>query len=486
MMIAGDGYAYVAYTAIHFTDYYEGTARGTAYKSLMVLRIGSSGAYDAIDVYDWTSPPISEFEASDEPASNVHMITNEDTGILITWSTDTGIPGMAITTGTSATVLNTGPVVPGQSGSINPVLQAQDGSFIGSVDAGEGSSMVAFDASGNVRWVVPELYMPKIATADGGFVAQAWDSDTNDYTGPALTFDSNGNATGMLASLQPDWAGQLYGPASSGVSLEYYWLHFAASFWPVSGAEPSGVATSVANLGLSEGLPLWFLSGPQSCGQVGTNKIALGGEFSTQNQQAGQAVLQQYNTVKQQLLTILQTASTNPQSACARFFTGGAPVGTTMNAPLSYYWTTLVTNLQTGSTTNLVVASVTNQTPYDGPLSNLSMLAAGAYVSSQLIEDPVPKLGQYAVCQSFWSGGSWSGTVALAQSQPPGTDVYIATQKSATPNLTQSTILHEALHNLTGLSDEDLYRALTGTAFPKGSPTSIINKPLVDNGCAVK
>jgi hypothetical protein len=111
------------------------------------------------------------------PLSNVHMITNADAGILVTWQTDSGIPGMAITTGTSATVLNTGPVVPGQYRSINPVLQAQDGSYIGTADTDEGSSLVRFNASGNVSWSLRGLYTPKIAAADGGFIAQTWDAD---------------------------------------------------------------------------------------------------------------------------------------------------------------------------------------------------------------------------------------------------------------------------------------------------------------------
>jgi len=34
---------------------------------------------------------------------------------------------------------------------VSPVLQTQDGSFVGECSGG----MVAFDASGNVRWVVP-------------------------------------------------------------------------------------------------------------------------------------------------------------------------------------------------------------------------------------------------------------------------------------------------------------------------------------------
>jgi hypothetical protein len=75
--------------------------------------------------------------------------------------------------------------------------------------------------------------------------------------------------------------------------------------------------------------------------------------------------------------------------------------------------------------------------------------------------------------------------VASAQTQPPGTDAYIATQKNALKNLTQATILHESLHNLTGLDDPDLYNLLTGKILPPG-PTVIINTVLEQNGCAGK
>jgi hypothetical protein len=62
---------------------------------------------------------------------------------------------MAITTGASASVVSA-PQVPGGD-QVVPVLQAQDGSFIGTTcrycAPGYGT-IVAFDASGNVRWTV--------------------------------------------------------------------------------------------------------------------------------------------------------------------------------------------------------------------------------------------------------------------------------------------------------------------------------------------
>jgi hypothetical protein len=67
--------------------------------------------------------------------------------------------------------------------------------------------------------------------------------------------------------------------------------------------------------------------------------------------------------------------------------------------------------------------------------------------------------------------------------QPPGTDVYIATQAKALHYLTQSTILHESLHNLTGLDDGDLYYRLSGQRLCTTCKSDLINVVLVQNGC---
>ncbi len=97
------------------------------------------------------------------------IITNADTGVLLTWSQwygpQTGtLPKMAITTGTSVNVM------PGPG--LTPVLQAQDGSFIGTGWNDDGQYMAAFDQTGHVRWTVSGD-SPQIATADGGVIGSA-------------------------------------------------------------------------------------------------------------------------------------------------------------------------------------------------------------------------------------------------------------------------------------------------------------------------
>ena len=64
--------------------------------------------------------------------------------------------------------------------------------------------------------------------------------------------------------------------------------------------------------------------------------------------------------------------------------------------------------------------------------------------------------------------------------------MYVNTKSNVLKKyLAQSTILHEALHNLTSMGDDDVESllGLTPTAS-KGAATDVINKALVTNGCA--
>jgi hypothetical protein len=162
---------------------------------------------------------------------------------------------MTITTGTSASTI-TQPTVPGQvpntgAGTggyffgpatpiVAPMLQAQDGSFVGLtsvVDFSSGTSyyeMVAFDASGNVRWVVPND-VPQIATSDPGVIGAS-----------GISYDQNGNATGQLGALPTQsWTGMAY---SFGSSISQIFLPPVppdiASFWSQVGGNPSGNNTA--------------------------------------------------------------------------------------------------------------------------------------------------------------------------------------------------------------------------------------------------
>ncbi len=236
VIVAGDGYAYVPYGSREI-DVIETN-------HLRLLRVNSSGASDDIDVYDWTSNIYDIF-----PFIFVGMITNADQGILLTWEDEEHWdPGndysdysaqMAITTGTSASLVSTQQI----GGAVFPVLQAQDGSFVAAganpalYPASE-NAIFAFDASGNVRWFVPND-TPQIATADGGVIGQS-----------GITYDQNGNATGMIGVPILSWTGNAYqwgGPASEVFS------------------SPIDVATS-----------LWAFAQLQDVGKSGANQSANG------------------------------------------------------------------------------------------------------------------------------------------------------------------------------------------------------------------
>jgi len=145
VIIAGDGYAYVAYSDREFDPT---PSSHLEYDQLKLIRVSSSGAYHKFpDIYDWAG------SSEDITDPQVTMITNADQGLLIAWGAGEG--GMAITTGTSVSNVSAS-----QVGGVVPILQAQDGSFIGtSTTVGQNGSgftnnIVSFDKTGKVRWVV--------------------------------------------------------------------------------------------------------------------------------------------------------------------------------------------------------------------------------------------------------------------------------------------------------------------------------------------
>src|ERR1039458_8799709 len=264
-IIAGDGYAYVLYSPFREGDDY------IMRRQLMLLRVDSNGAYAKTEIKNWASAQGINYAV----CASANIITNADQGILLTWSATTNclVPmlqggyrplalqpsdaeepmweyGTAIVTGGSGS-LRSGPTVPGQDGNVVPVLQAQDGSFVGTVLVWDGNAdtpyMVAFDASGNVRWIVPG-YGPKIATADGGVIAQAWVPDPYyQFAGPAVTFDQSGNATGQMNLPTYSWLGNAYQVGSVDQVVAAMAPYFALSFWAFEGGNASGNGTAVSN-----------------------------------------------------------------------------------------------------------------------------------------------------------------------------------------------------------------------------------------------
>ena len=222
MIIGGDGYAYVPYSYRGYPiDCSDGVGLCEVYH-LRLLRIASGGSHDDI--------PIADVDTlfSEVPTLGVHLITNGDTGALLSWSAWNGdggpVVGMAVTNGTSVSLIN-GSMAAGQASAVEPVLQAQDGSFVGTVWAGEDGDtryMVAFDAAGSMRWSVAGNYQPQIATVDGVTIA------TSD-SGAAVMFDANGVAVGQIAALPTQsWLGHTYRVGSTDMVA-------AALFYPTTG-----------------------------------------------------------------------------------------------------------------------------------------------------------------------------------------------------------------------------------------------------------
>jgi hypothetical protein len=237
LIIAGDGYVYVTWA--YGEIWVDSNFHSWANTHVMVLRVGTSGAYDKFRVYDF------EQDSPDWPRmSGRYLITDADNGVVLSWETEE-VPDfapryhMARITSDGVNMVGA-PQVPGQdSDSVKPVLQLQDGAFVGTAGrwADTSSVMVAFDATGTVRWTVPG-YDPKIATADGGVIA-------TDESGTAAMFDQNGNATGQqIGSLIYSWTGNSYQVGSVDLVSTGLVLEFADSFWAFAQGNLSGTLTS--------------------------------------------------------------------------------------------------------------------------------------------------------------------------------------------------------------------------------------------------
>jgi len=296
-IIAGDGYAYVAYeyqnvnavsqiTELCLGEVYGrgGAASVDTVTHLMILRVGIDGSSSNIDVKDWevinftqyTFNPSSRSQSTitttvntgANPNLGVQMITNADQGTVLAWEADTpsycasvtvspnacnfeapaaSTFGFASTVGSSIALSTSEPVAP-----VWPVLQAQDGSYYGTDNNG---NMIRFSRSGNVIWSVPNDY-PQIATADGGVIGAS-----------GITYDSQGRADGQIASMPiQSWTRNAYqndpGQARQVASTP---TNNATSFWAQDGANPSVNSTAsqniVQNLYVRVFAP-WYAFGP--------------------------------------------------------------------------------------------------------------------------------------------------------------------------------------------------------------------------------
>lgn len=262
------------------------TASTAFINAIHILRVGSDASSADMIAHQWNSSSSTVYAASDAPpyytATNTQtgqlvqidepfLITNADTGAVLSWDVD--IPnasGVAdtieyhLTTTAGENVASDvvwNAAIPNQANqSVIPVLQLADGSFVGSVDTGGGNTMVAFDASGNVRWTVPG-YKPDMATADGGIVADTgpiFSAATGTFLSATFsTFDANGNASGQLPSFPTlSWKGAYQiGSVESVVPL-------LLTVLPSYAAVPNGNLTGNGTALVHHSFALWWCGAP--------------------------------------------------------------------------------------------------------------------------------------------------------------------------------------------------------------------------------
>jgi hypothetical protein len=434
MIVAGDGYAYLPYACIvdGFTE------------TLMVLRVNSGGNFDNITVAELPT------WIAEESFPLNGIVTNADTGIVFTFQWLDSFY-MAVTTGTGATLISA-PQVPGAY-RVAPVLQAQDGSFVGTDDRND---MIAFDLSGNVRWVVPNE-TPQIATADGGVIGQS-----------GIAYDANGNATGIVGNLPvSSWIQQWYtSTLSETTAVAFPSALWATSFQAVQGGNPSSNGTAVGlTMGL-ENAPLAALADRGPDCKLGSSKVPL----------TSGAVFNTYADLKYKLISGNYLTST----ACSNFFA---------STPLAYYF-------------QILTPAVNSQQWWDGVASNISAYSAG-FLNQKDLASPtaVDIYKQIPVCGYFigWKGVDnrsypplSRGVTAASQIHSlnggvAATDVYLNTRLlQPSVSFSQGTVLHEVLHNITSMYNQDLETALgigKSLACAYGN-TFCISLELIFRGCA--
>jgi hypothetical protein len=222
----------------------------------------------------------------------------------------------------------------------------------------------------------------------------------------------------------------------------------------------SGTAVGVVQLG--DQLPSYTLPRRGGLCQIGTDKIALNMSDQTY-----------YDGLKAALMSTHEYTS----SACQAYF--GAD-----SARMPYF--------------SSLPDAVSGQLAFDGPSSTLSRWDAGvmsaAALATQAAVNYEKIMKQIPICSIFVPdpglGASRSYTTSTAQAvssslgSNPAHDVYMNTDQSVLLSLfTGASIVHEALHNVTGRDDQEL-ASLLGVVLLNESSTREITDKLAQAGCA--
>jgi hypothetical protein len=524
VIVAGDGNAYATYLNedLGSPSGYVGTFTRT--RHWMLLRLSPDGSYQNTELLPAPTETTNCYviDANAEPSPLVqcnsnapifyinqsYVITNGDQGVVAfgngfsndcaATEANEGLPPneqngcptssdlstkvqIAVVSNGSVTVNVTDALVfqyPNDASGFKPGLQLADGSIVGvevnyAANNSLQDSVIDISLQGSEQWSqtlgpaadgsntpVTPLY-----ASDDGSVTITSSNYNSGSLGTISVIDQNGN----LLSQTPDsgarytWSANWYSDAGGTLSeISGPVIRPPLSYAGYAGGNPAGNGRSI---GVSESqgalpvfaVPSWGVSCKLAKEGIGT-KVPLEGQ-----------PLERYNN--------LRAAETDgnclPCSSCASFFNSIPALAAIFNQ---------------------LTAGISNQVPYDGLQSNISQYDAGMIKPAEL-GDPsmIRQLKGAPVCGLFMSyqgSAGFSPTLqpATAASQivsdqgGQGTDIYINTKKLK--SLTQGTILHEVLHQLTQLYDEDLMSLFGLTKTQCGNGTACITTKLVNEGCA--
>ncbi len=543
MIVAGDGNSYTPYVYEEETDTTtESTTTSHSLTHLMLLRASPDGTSAKIELKNWTfdstcvpwtppsGPPNSGTQCTTSGPTpsviNLSVITNADQGaaaftttVLTACSSEFfSSPGIIDhESGCGDTLAHTeldyvsqdvvtsqipyAVVLPNDDGRLQafvPALQREDGSYIGTDTTSEifgTSNLIAVGSAGSTLWKqavssTPTYITPLYATADGGMIVQSKQVQNCQSNPPRCetvgspildTLDQNGNLTGQTSNTSGvlSWRQTTYLSSTAQVSaIALPPSQWATSYTAFTGGNPSLTQAAIGVFEEVEGLPVFALSSVGKDCRLGSAKTSLTGD-----------PLNKYNDAKQQLLA----AGSLSSAKCSTFFNSN-PIRASFFSQLG--------------------SAVSRQVPYDGVHTTISQFDAGELSTAKAARNPtaVLILKKVPVCAHFVTFKGPNGNVApdglvvavsqiTAPGSAPATDVYINTNSKPLKFLTQGTILHETLHNLTGLEDFlglnerdgvqppfDL-KTLVGIETapgvdPNSGTTTDITSQLVTNGCA--
>jgi hypothetical protein len=375
--------------------------------------------------------------------SLISLITDSDQGVLMSWGVDERcnncgpntevlvlinacVPAAdehltRITNGTRAS-----DVVSGHNWG-NPValdLQLEDGTFVRRRQEGGTSTAVALEATGTVKWQLSSYSPSKVV--DGGLIVER-------FGGRPARVQNNGE---IAEGVDPrpyyeSWSGAGY-KDSNGVVEQTFSMHLpsGASYAADLGGSPSQINTYIG-----------FAPGPEgtriAAFQNWGGSCKLGPDIPLLLQDSDPLAFAHYANMRS---AAKDFSGLNPE---APYETGSCRAFIQYNDLL------------------LLRDAVTNQVPYDGQKTVRSMASLGLFprnIDAKMYAASIE--GRAPVCQTFILK---PGVVAISQGTSvfgtpnPPTNIYVNSNPAVYKRfLNAGTVVHEALHNSTGRSDDGL------------------------------